>query len=113
MERQLWAGNVASLRPSASQTGLSSMEKLTKTSSTRSSHRWKNYEWLDVSSKDVLAKLTVEEATGSSLDTKADGISEPEAEPELGASTAAGSGGYKNFVSGTTVFFILSTIYFS
>merc|ERR1711936_578897 len=63
--------------------------------------------------QDVLAKLTVEEATGSSLDTKADGTSEPESEPELGASTAAGSGGYKNFVSGTTVFFILSTIYFS
>jgi len=63
--------------------------------------------------QDVLAKLTVEEATGSSLDTKADGISEPESEPELGASTAAGSGGYKNFVSGTTVFFILSTIFFS
>merc|ERR1712037_328548 len=32
-------GNVAIVRPSASQTELSSMEKLTKTSSTRSSHR--------------------------------------------------------------------------
>jgi len=65
--------------------------------------------------QDVLAKLTAEEATGPGLDTKADGISGPEAgasepEPEVGA--VVGSGAYKNFATTTTVFFTLS-MYFS
>ena len=60
----------------------------------------------------MLAKLTVDETTGSGLDTKADGVSEPESEPESGekpeTEAVVGSGGYKSFATTTTVFFILS-----
>merc|ERR1712112_777594 len=66
--------------------------------------------------QDVLAKLTVDETTGSGLDTKADGASETKPEPESGekpeTEAVVGSGGYKTFVTTTTVFFILS-LYFS
>jgi hypothetical protein len=71
--------------------------------------------------QDVLAKLTVEEANGSSLDTKADADSEPEpgaepepeseSEPEPVVGAVVGSGAYKKFVSSTTVFFILAMFF--
>jgi hypothetical protein len=72
--------------------------------------------------QDVLAKLTVEEANGSSLDTKADAASEPEpgtsepepeseSEPEPVVGAVVGSGAYKKFASSTTVFFILGMFF--
>ena len=80
----------------------------------------------DISLKDVLAKLTVEEAEGSSLDTKVDSVSEagpeaepeagPEAGPEVGAQvdgTVVDSGAYKNFATTTTTVFFILSMYFS
>ena len=69
-------------------------------------------EQCNISLKDVLAKLTDDEATGSSLDTKVDSVSEPESETEPQSGAVVDSGAYKNFASTTTVFFILS-VYFS
>ena len=60
----------------------------------------------------MLAKLTVDETTGSSLDTKADGVSETESGEKPQTEAVVGSGAYKTFVTTTTVFFILS-LYFS
>merc|ERR1712037_740268 len=80
----------------------------------------------DIFPQDVLAKLTVEEAEGSSLDTKVDSVSEagpeaepeagPEAEPEVGAQvdgTVVDSGAYKNFAATTTTVFFILSMYFS
>ena len=103
------------------------MGKLTRRSSTTSSHRWKEKSNIcDISLKDVLAKLTVEEAEGSSLDTKVDSVSEagpeaepeagPEAGPEVGAQvdgTVVDSGAYKNFATTTTTVFFILAMYFS
>ena len=111
------------------------MGKLTRRSSTTSSHRWKEKSNIcDISLKDVLAKLTVEEAEGSSLDTKVDSVSEagpeaepeagpeaepeagPEAGPEVGAQvngTVVDSGAYKNFATTTTTVFFILSMYFS
>ena len=65
-----------------------------------------------------MAKLTVEEAEGSSLDTKVDSVSEagPEAGPEVGAQvngTVVDSGAYKNFATTTTTVFFILSMYFS
>ena len=91
------------------------MGKLTRRSSTTSSHRWKEKSNIcDISLKDVLAKLTVEEAEGSSLDTKVDSVSE--AGPEAGAQvngTVVDSGAYKNFATTTTTVFFILSMYFS
>ena len=62
----------------------------------------------------MLAKLTVEEAEGSSLDTKVDSVSE--AGPEAGAQvngTVVDSGAYKNFATTTTTVFFILSMYFS
>merc|ERR1712037_153043 len=72
----------------------------------------------DIFPQDVLAKLTVEEAEGSSLDTKVDSVSEagPEAGPEVGAQvngTVVDSGAYKNFATTTTTVFFILSMYFS